>query len=113
MTQDDEFLDYVLDQLAGLGGVAARRMFGGYGLFRDGAMFGLISGDALYFKAGAANRADFEAAGAAPFSYARKGRRIALAYRAVPADVLDDADSLCIWARKACEAARAARSSPG
>ena len=42
MSVSDEFLEFLLDQLSGWGGVTARKMFGGAGLYRDGKMFGLI-----------------------------------------------------------------------
>ncbi len=48
MAVSDEFVDYVIDQLAGWGEVSARKMFGGAGLYCDGAMFGLIADDVQY-----------------------------------------------------------------
>ena len=33
--KDDSFKDFILDQLQELNNVEARRMFGGYGLYRD------------------------------------------------------------------------------
>lgn len=38
---DDSFATFVLDQLAGLGGVSARRMFGAHGLYLDAVFFGM------------------------------------------------------------------------
>jgi DNA transformation protein len=109
MPASPEFLDYVADQLAGFGPVAVRRMFSGAGLFRGGRMFGLVAGDALYFKVGDANRAAYLAAGARPFTYTRRGRPTALtSYYEVPADVLDDPEALADWARAACAAAQSA-----
>lgn len=109
MSASPEFLDYIADQLAGFGPVAVRRMFSGAGLFRGGRMFGLVSGDALYFKVGEGNRAAFLAAGARPFTYMRRGSPAALtSYYEVPADVLDDPDALADWARAACAAAQSA-----
>ena len=46
--------------MAPLGKVTARSMFGGYGIFLDGAMFALISPEnELYFKADEVNRDAF------------------------------------------------------
>src|SRR6266850_109989 len=50
MAVTDDFLQYVLEQLAGLGHVVQRRMFGGAGLYHDERFFGLIARDTLYFK---------------------------------------------------------------
>jgi DNA transformation protein len=101
VTRDTSFGDYVLEQLAGFHGAAARRMFGGFGLFRGGVMFGLISADELYFKVGVANQPDYEAAKSRPFVYQARGKRVSLSYWRVPDDILEDADDLRAWATKA------------
>lgn len=101
-----DFAEFVKDQLAGFGPIEMRRLFGGAGLFRGGRMFALLHGDTLYFKAGAGNRAAFDAAGAPPFSYRRGGEAATIAsYREVPPAVLDDADALRDWAEGAWAAA--------
>ena len=103
-----EFRDHVLDLLSPLGAVAARRMFGGDGLFLDDTMFCLIADDVLYMKVDEVNRGDFEAAGMPPFEYERGGKTVALSYFEVPLDAMDDSDQLVAWARLAWEAARRA-----
>ena len=108
MSISPEFADYLNDQLASFGPVAIRRMFGGAGLFRDGVMFGLIADETLYLKTGDANRADFEAAGMGPFTYAGKSKPVSMSYHEVPADVLEDSDLLSEWAGKAFAVAHAA-----
>ncbi len=102
------FIDYARDQLRswGGGGIVARRMFGGAGLFRDGTMFALVHDDTLYFRTDAENAPDFVAAGMAPFCYARNGRQVALGYHEVPADVIEQIDELAVWAAAAFAAAR-------
>jgi DNA transformation protein and related proteins len=105
---DAGFLAYLLDQLDGFDGVAAKRMFGGNGLFRDGTMFAIVTGGALYLKTDDGNRATFEARGAAPFTYLRAGKEVRLSYHEVPEDVVDNADLLVDWATAAWEAARRA-----
>ena len=47
MSVSDEFLAFVLDLLDAWGGVTARKMFGGAGLYRDGVMFALVADDGL------------------------------------------------------------------
>ena len=108
MTMSPDFRDYLLDQLAPLGGVEAKRMFGGGGLYLDGAMFGLVAGDVLYLKADDGNRADFEDAGMAPFTYTNKARKkpVQMSYFETPGDVLEDPEALSAWAGRAWEAAR-------
>jgi len=43
-------VDYILDQLASLGDVSARKMFGEYALYFDGKVVGLICDDTLFVK---------------------------------------------------------------
>lgn len=43
MGSDSGFVAHLLELLEPFEGVAAKRMFGGYGIFRDGIMFGLVA----------------------------------------------------------------------
>ena len=36
MARSSEFVEFVLESLRPLGGVSARRMFGGFGIYKDG-----------------------------------------------------------------------------
>jgi DNA transformation protein and related proteins len=108
MAVTDDFFRYVLEQLSGLQGVASRRMFGAVGLYGDGAFFGLISSDVLYFKVGDANRPDYEARSMGHFRPFRDRPQISMSYYEVPAEVLEDADECLLWARRSIAAAHAA-----
>lgn len=105
MAVDSEFVAHVVELLDGFGDVNARRMFGGYGIFRDGLMFALIADDELYFKVDERNRPAFEALDLKPFVYRKKGRDTSLAYYRAPEDALDDPDEAVAWARPAFDAA--------
>lgn len=96
-----EYLDYIADQLKAFGPVTMKRMFGGAGLYHQGAFFGLVADDTLYFKVDDTNKADYEAAGSGPF---KPFGTYAMSYYEVPADVLEDPDELGQWARKAFKA---------
>ena len=109
MAARSELLDHIVDQLAPLGDARGRRMFGGYGVYLDGLIIGLIAFDSIFLKVDDQNRPDFEAAGASPFSYDTKNGTITVtAYWEVPADVLDDSDQLRTWALKALAVSRRA-----
>ncbi len=72
-------------------------------------MFGLIGWNTLYFKVDDANRADFERAGMAAFTYQGKTRPVRMSYYQVPGDVFDNAERLAAWAADAVAAARRAK----
>lgn len=88
-----------------LGRVAARSMFGGWGIYREGRMFGLIADDTLYLKADDKNRAMFEAEGLGPFVYDGKGKPVSMSYYEVPPEALDDPSAMRPWAVSAYDAA--------
>jgi DNA transformation protein len=108
VTVSQDYLAYVTEQLAPLGRVEARRIFGGVGLYCEGLFFALIDDDALYLKADDGNRPDFEARGCAPFRPFKDKPEYSMSYYQPPADVLEDAEQLAAWARKSIAAARAA-----
>lgn len=111
MPTSPEYRAFLEDQLARFGGVQIRRMFGGSGLYRDGAMFGLVARDVLYFRVDDRNRPEFEARGMTPFTYRHRNNKspVEMPYYELPEDVLEDADELAAWARKALDAALAAK----
>ncbi|MBC8022353.1 MAG: TfoX/Sxy family protein [Burkholderiales bacterium] len=110
MAKPSEFVELVLESLRAFGPVATRRMFGGWGLYRDGVFFALIAGDTLYFKSDEGNRVQFERASPGPFTFEKKGERIVTHYYAVPEDAFEDAEVMARWARLGYAAAlRAAK----
>lgn len=100
----DAFKSFVLDQLADLGDVTSRSMFGGVGLYHRGVFFGIIARDVLYLKVDDRNRQDFERAGMKPFK-PYPHRPATMQYYAVPVDVLESSVDLAAWARKSIAAA--------
>lgn len=108
MAVSPEYRDWVIEQLREAGRVTGRAMFGGYGVYLNGAIVGLIANDILYLKVDDSNRPDFEAAGMGPFRPYGDGAE-AMQYYEVPADVLEDREKLAAWARRAEEVSRRAR----
>jgi DNA transformation protein len=94
------FLQYVLEQLERLGGVTSRRMFGAVGLYRDGVFFAIIDDDTLYFKTDDSTRPDYESRGMKAFRPYKDRPEVSMTYFTLPADVLDDAEEMVIWARR-------------
>ena len=103
--QRQGFLDFLLDQLGNLRGVRAQRMFGGFGLYSADLFFAIVHGDVAYFKVDAVNRSDYVRAGTKPFK-PYKDQPMTMQYYEVPVSVLEDAEELCRWARRAIAAAK-------
>ncbi len=96
------FHDYVVkDLMAGIPGIHSRAMFGGFGLYKNGQIFGIIVDDEVYFKVGDANRKDYERKGSEPFTYKAKGnKRVTMSYWHLPAEILDDGEVLAEWVER-------------
>lgn len=105
----DEFADHVLELLAVLGRISARRMFGGHGIYCDGLFIAIVLDAVLYLKADDQSRADFERAGCAIFSYSRQGRTAQLHFYRAPEDAMEAPHLMLPWGRKALAAALRAR----
>jgi DNA transformation protein len=101
----NEFVDYVVELMAGWATVSVRKMFGGYGLYREGLMFALIVEDELYFKTDTENLARFEQADSHPFVYQSKTRTVKMSYWSAPAASLDSAAEMSEWCLSAYGAA--------
>lgn len=105
----DPFVDHLLELMAPLaariGPIAAKRMFGGHGLYYDGLMFGLVTDGRCYLKADAVTLPRFEAQGCEPFSYRSRDKEVVMRhYLSLPAQCLESPGEMEPWARKAVEA---------
>jgi DNA transformation protein len=107
MVVSDSFAEFLREQLAPLGRITMRRMFGKTGVFCDGAMLGMVRDDTLYFRVDDDNRAVFkEAECFPPLNYEKKGGTIDLSFWRAPERLFDEPDELVAWARAALAAAR-------
>lgn len=89
----------VLDMLAPIGAVDARRLFGTWGLYLDDRIFGIVHDEVVYFRTSPETVAQYVAAGSQPFMYRRgDGRSTVMQYHEVPPHVLADPDVACAWA---------------
>lgn len=50
MASDTNFVDFVLAQIKNSGEITAKKMFGEYGIYADGKLFGLICDNKLFIK---------------------------------------------------------------
>ncbi len=76
-------------------------MFGGHGLYGGERFFGITYDGRLYFKTNPRNLPDFLSRNCAVFAPSKK--QVLQNYREVPVEILEDAESLVHWARKAAQ----------
>lgn len=56
MATDQNFVDFVLEQIKNVGEITAKKMFGEYGVYADGKIFGLICNNKLFIKSTTSGR---------------------------------------------------------
>ena len=99
------FVDSLLDLLTPLGEVSARRMFGGYGIHKDGVMFGLVADDRYYIRTDDENKEAFIAQGCEPFVFGeRNGKALVSRYYEPPEMAFTNAQRMKPWAMMGIEA---------
>jgi DNA transformation protein and related proteins len=103
MPRTNELCDHIVDLLSPLGPASYRFMFGGYGVYVDGLMIGIVADDRLLLRADDENRPDYEARGIGPFQ-PYEGKSQSMPFFAVPDEVMDDPEELLEWARKSIAA---------
>ncbi len=101
----NEFVEYLHEIFELFGPITDRRMFGGYGIYRDGLMFGLVSDSTLYLKADDGNRNHFERAGLGKFEYRKADKVMKMSYYLAPAEIMEDREQAAIWASRSYDAA--------
>ena len=93
------FHDQAMEQyFKNIPGIKSRAMFGGYGLYKNSVIFGLIAEGDIYFKVDTTNMADYQAAKSKPFTYTgASGKPVSMSYWLVPKVILKDEKKLIRW----------------
>lgn len=114
LKKDQSFHDYVIGDLLGeIEGITSRSMFGGWGIYKDGLFFAIITNGELYFKVDDSNRADFEQLGSHPFVYKQGKQKSTMSYWLLPVEVQEDRDKLGEFVGKAVAASHRAKTAKG
>ena len=100
-----EFVDYLTEVFQQFGAIRTRRMFGGYGVYHEGLMFGLVADDVLYLKTDNQSAKLFNEKGLQQFEYVKNGKPMKMSYYTAPEEIFDDPEVARVWARHAYEAA--------
>ena len=50
MASEQNFVDFVMEQIINAGKITTKKMFGEYGIYADGKLFGLICDNKLFIK---------------------------------------------------------------
>lgn len=103
MAYTEDYKTYVDDQLSELNDYTSKKMFGGVGYFKDGAMFGAIMDNVFRLKADDSTVERYTERGMGPHKVPSKN--MTMPYYEVPVEVLEDRTELKKWAEEAFEVA--------
>ncbi|KHF24648.1 TfoX/Sxy family protein [Solemya velum gill symbiont] len=104
-----DFVDNLNEVFALFGPIQTRRMFGGYGVYHDSLMFGLVADDVLYLKADDKSSDAFSQLGLSQFEYEKGSKKVKMSYYMAPEEIFDDPNEAREWATRAFDAALRAR----
>ena len=92
----DEAATALVAELNSIVGISSKKMFGGYGIFHDGTMFGIIDSAGIpFFKIDDEIKLEFEAKGGHQHSR--------MPYYSIPDDILANNELLISWAKRSIE----------
>ncbi|WP_222982712.1 TfoX/Sxy family protein [Flagellimonas meishanensis] len=88
--------DLLVSKLGRIEGVTIKKMFGGHGVFHQGKMFGIVDSKGIvHFKTDDSSYGKYEA-----LLSKKHGK---MPYHSVPDKILDDPETLLVWAKEAIE----------
>lgn len=105
MQNKSSLASYVAEQLAFLGPISQRSIFGAVGIFIDDRLLGIVAGDELYLHTGPSNRDDYVSRSCRQFKPYPNAFDLTTDHHQVPGDVVSDAAELRRWGERALQAA--------
>ena len=97
--------NYVAEQLAPLGRISSRAIFGGVGVFIDDRLLAIVMGEKLYLHTDKSNLDDYVARGMQQFKPFPNAFDLTTDHHEVPSDIVNDAEQLKLWGERALVAA--------
>jgi DNA transformation protein len=99
MKGDKGLFEYVKNEiLSEIPDITSKSMFGGYGFYKNGIIFGMIAAGKFYLKTGNGNLDEFKKQGSQPFTYTGKnGKPYVMSYWELPEGILENKTELVKW----------------
>jgi len=96
---------YVTEQLAFLGPISNRSIFGAVGIFIEERLLGIVADEVLYLHTGPTNREDYLSRGCRQFKPYPNAFDLTTDHHQVPAEIVTDPQTLKVWGERALHAA--------
>jgi DNA transformation protein len=99
----NSYVQYVIEQLTPTGSILTKAMFGGFAIYKDSVIVGLIIDDQFYLKTNEDTEQDFRKYDSEPFTYNKNGKIVQMSYWKVPGEVLENKEKMADFVYKACK----------
>jgi DNA transformation protein len=105
MQVKSSLVSYVTEQLAFLGRISNRAIFGGVGIFIDDRLLGIVINDSLYLHTDKSNLDDYVSRGMTQFKPYPNAFDLTTDHHQVPDEIVQDSAELRAWGQRALTAA--------
>lgn len=105
MRVKSDLASYVAEQLAFLGRVSSRSIFGGIGVFIDDRLLAIVMGEVMYLHTDKLNLDDYLSRGMPQFKPYPNAFDLTTDHHQVPQEIVDDPQQLKAWGQRALAAA--------
>jgi DNA transformation protein len=105
MRVKSDLASYVAEQLAFLGRISSRAIFGGVGIFLEERLLGIVIEDKLYLHTDKSNLDDYASRGMPQFKPYPNAFDLTTDHHQVPPEVVQDPEQLRAWSQRARTAA--------
>jgi DNA transformation protein len=105
MRVKSDLASYVAEQLAFLGRISSRGIFGGVGIFLEERLLGIVMEDKLYLHTDKSNLDDYASRGMPQFKPYPNAFDLTTDHHQVPPEIVQDPEQLRAWSQRALTAA--------
>ena len=105
MRVKSDLATYVAEQLASLGRISSRGIFGGVGIFLEERLLGIVIDDKLYLHTDKSNLDEYAARGMPQFKPYPNAFDLTTDHHQVPPEIVRDPEQLRLWSQRALTAA--------
>jgi DNA transformation protein and related proteins len=105
MRVKSDLANYVAEQLASLGRISSRGIFGGVGIFLEERLLGIVIDDKLYLHTDKSNLGEYAERGMPQFKPYPNAFDLTTDHHQVPPEIVRDPEQLRLWSQRALTAA--------
>ncbi len=109
MNDEKTFVASLVDTFQIIGPSRAKAMFGGYGIYIDECMVGLVADAVLYLKVDKALSKQYADKGLPHFTFVKNDKPVEMSYCQAPEELFDDLALMLEWLEKSFIVAKQAK----